>query len=197
MRRRAFTLVELLVTLGIIALLISILLPSLSQARSNAKKVACLAGLADVGRSFQMYRNAYDDRYPPAAIHPINNDGLAEDDPSRLPPLKTFLEVYSDEGMDVLACPADTLLAPDFGESYFYNAELGMARLYDTITFRIFDDPTRTPVLRDGHTFHGGDTPFATLFADGHAEGNFWPSPDEVEDIREVDPGNFFTGFTE
>src|SRR5829696_1654385 len=73
-RRGAFTLVELLVVIGIIAVLIGILLPTLSRARESAKKTACLSNLRELGNAFRLYAAGNRDAMP---IGAVGNSNLA------------------------------------------------------------------------------------------------------------------------
>jgi prepilin-type N-terminal cleavage/methylation domain-containing protein len=66
--RRAFTLIELLVVVAIIALLLSILLPSLAGAREQGKRAVCLSNLSGLGKAMWQYSGEYANE-PTVPIH--------------------------------------------------------------------------------------------------------------------------------
>ncbi len=63
-RRAGFTLVELLVVIGIIAVLISLLLPALGKAKEAANRAVCLSNMRQVHQAFMMYAMAFKDQVP-------------------------------------------------------------------------------------------------------------------------------------
>src|SRR6478672_3722640 len=56
-RRHGFSLVELLIVLGIIALLIGILVPVISKAQAASRSVTCVSTLRNIGNAFRLYAN--------------------------------------------------------------------------------------------------------------------------------------------
>lgn len=115
--RGAFTLVELLVVIGIIALLIAILLPSLSRARQSAQAVACASNLRQLGLAMVNYTTDHKGQLPYSFIDrgtvPSKNRVSWDDCLNRyLGGTFTDAQILDDRptvGPAVLACPTDPI----------------------------------------------------------------------------------------
>lgn len=102
-----FTLVELLVVISIIAILASLLLPSLNLARDRAKSIACIGNLRQLGQTFTSYANDYNE-YLPAARFSIDTSTRIEWRPNlgKLGYLPPYANVNLDSNLGDLAfCP--------------------------------------------------------------------------------------------
>jgi prepilin-type N-terminal cleavage/methylation domain-containing protein len=157
--RRAFTLIELLVVVAIIALLISILVPSLGLARARSRATTCLSNLHQLGRAFQQYLLNNGDALPAAAQLPtIDRENPDAND--RHPPIMDFLRPYTTVP-ELFRCPADTpgrterdTLDPNIvGKSYWQSE--GTSYEYNYLATAIYDVSSATGETR---SFNVGDT---------------------------------------
>jgi prepilin-type N-terminal cleavage/methylation domain-containing protein/prepilin-type processing-associated H-X9-DG protein len=162
--KRAFTLVELLIVIGIIALLVGLTLPTLYRAVAIARSTACKTNLHAVGVGLRMYLDQNDDIMPLAAQMPSEE---RNDYPRIADVLEPFIETPN-----TLKCPADrirTFFAEE-GSSYEYHQLLGGRKVSDSFLSRRWGEQN-VPVMNDYEPFHGeADQPGAMnyLFADGH-----------------------------
>src|SRR5579883_2163156 len=115
-RRRAmagFTLVEMLVVIGVISLLAALLFPVFISARANARRSVCLSNMHQIGGAIFLYAQDYDDSYPygadPSDQHSNPNIWPPQDQATvmAMPQLNVVLSTYL-KSPQVWRCPADT-----------------------------------------------------------------------------------------
>lgn len=110
-RSHAFTLVELLVVIGIISLLVALLLPALGKAREAANRIACASNMRQVGQAFFMY-TAQNRQTLPAALY-LDPSGLEARNVSWDVALQPFLGYRAVTGkpadVKALRCPNDII----------------------------------------------------------------------------------------
>lgn len=110
-RRRAFTLVELLVVIGIIAVLVSMLLPALNKARRQAEIVVCQSNLKQVGLVLLMYAQEYHGVPFPVGKVRLDRDGFPDGLGTNMPLDQRWTTVAfkpAKPNPKVMLCPVDT-----------------------------------------------------------------------------------------
>jgi prepilin-type N-terminal cleavage/methylation domain-containing protein/prepilin-type processing-associated H-X9-DG protein len=192
--RGAFTLIEILVVVGIIGLLISILLPSLARSRELTRSVMCKTNLSQLGKGLVLYANDY------RGMLPYENRG-EETSAGRVCWFDAVDRYLGKARVEktVKICPTVALDSPTLQESYRMNSKLAEAatagnpqhsqflkpyRKIDTL-----ERPGATVVLFDGKVngvivsfkgrwrMHQDDVSYRhnlntnLLFADWHVEG--------------------------
>lgn len=168
-RRPGFSLIELLVVIGVITLLVGLLLPTLERARQAAKRAGCLSNLRQLGIGLQAYRADYDDELPIVPTLPV--------DPFS-PSITEALDDYLSQQASAWRCPADDDgLFEDTGTSYEYTAGflllLAPTDELRRVALAAFEaSPTTAVVMNDAERWHDAvreDLGRNALYFDGHA----------------------------
>jgi type II secretory pathway pseudopilin PulG len=81
-RARGFTLIDVLVSIFVIAVLISILLPSLGPVQETARRVACQSNVRQIGLGVVMYADDWNGQLPPSVFLPVLNGHATIDPPT-------------------------------------------------------------------------------------------------------------------
>lgn len=167
---RAFTLLELLVVLGVIASLVALGFPAYRRASQGARAAACLSNLRQLGGALNMYLADHEMRMP------VLEAGRRRKDEEK-PAIDNTLDSYATDRR-VFACPADGRFARETGTSYFWNTALN-GQPVSSLRFLFVEDASRIPILSDKEGFHPYQANKVNiLYGDGHA----------TKDL------NFFTG---
>ena len=135
-RRQAFTLVELLVVVAIVAILVGLLLPLLGRARENARRVKCAANLRQLITAIQMYAHDHRGYFPGSGIarglfyrSPHEADWIYWQADRNLAESPVARYLGSPVDPNVYRCPSDDTvdsrrLAPTWGSNTFQPTEV-------------------------------------------------------------------------
>jgi len=164
----AFSLVELLLVLGIISLLVAMLLPSLHSMRAKAKGMSCMNNLRQIHVALRMHADENEEKLP--VIEAMPSTPAIPDAP--LKSMSEALASYVNHSTQVFRCPQDQngrFLHE--GTSYEWNSTVNNKGM-DGVQFGLITLPPTMVILcwdfDNVHTGSGGSSKKNYLFADGH-----------------------------
>ncbi|HTV39878.1 MAG TPA: prepilin-type N-terminal cleavage/methylation domain-containing protein [Candidatus Sulfotelmatobacter sp.] len=164
----AFSLIELLVVMAVIAILAALALPVISRSQEEGRATACVSNLHQIGLALQIYVDANNNTLPIMRDAPTDTNALATN---------TFPTVNVVLGTDlantnVLRCPSDFQgIFQLTGSSYSWNDLLNGENANHLVVMGMDFNPQAIPVFFDKQGFHGArgaNKAVNYLYADQH-----------------------------
>lgn len=150
MKRRAFTLIEILVVLAIIALLAALIFPTLSRVRENGRAISCASNLKQIGLALMQYSDDYE------GFHPVAGAAIGWDATDSVTGNNSWMQQMQAYVKDqqVFHCPSDG--ASKY--SYFLSARVAYleAHAFAATNTKRVQFPTAFVVAGDTFTYIGG-----------------------------------------
>lgn len=158
----AFTLIELLITITIVGVLITLAVPATDRIIHKSRAAHCMGNLRSLGVALQLYLNDHDNVMPTLVTARESKESEEE-------AIDNTLDEYT-EDPKVFCCKADTKhFCETTGTSYLWNNLLNGQNTASLNFFGFIKDGTRIPVISDKESFHKyRDVQVNILYADGH-----------------------------
>lgn len=164
----AFTLIEMLVVIAVIALLAALLLPVLSKGKEAGRATACVSNLHQIGIALQLYVDGNHNLLPVMRDRPSDTNAIST---NALPSPDMVLRAELGN-TNVLRCPSDNQnIFEETGSSYSWNSLLNGESAERLTVLGMNFDPHAIPVFFDKQGFHAARGPNKAvnyLYADGH-----------------------------
>lgn len=206
--RNGFTLIELLVVVAIVALLISILLPALNQARTQAKRTVCSSNLRSICQAVLTYANENNDKVPqnqgsePDYVY-VRGSTLIQA-PGRQWHLGEL--IMRQMSMQPLRRngPGETFLEEDLRRTraqgeVFYCPQTNNAKAPDNPNFPLWGNPSQFGSFMDYAQFWGWIGPASQYIGNqlyAVSSDGFYRVMDDDQQLVEAEPGNNFALYT-
>jgi prepilin-type N-terminal cleavage/methylation domain-containing protein/prepilin-type processing-associated H-X9-DG protein len=167
----AFTVIELMVAIGVIGILAALILPALSKSKLSARATGCINNLRQIGLALQLYADENDNRYPTMFDAPIGGEGIVQT--NLLPTVDKVLVSFLTSS-NLLRCPSDSRgLFEQTGCSYAWNPLVNGEDVTEPKLFNSHFDRRQIPLFFDREAFHrekGDGHAVNYLYADGHVQ---------------------------
>lgn len=181
--RRAFSLIELLVVIGIIAILVGILMPTLSRVRQQALAIQCQSHLREIGNALHMYASMNHNELPPWSGWHIYPDGSDPEDSPGLSWSERIAPYCMTPDKPLWNCPS---FPPDYPFNYFLASRWVNRQVPRRFSLKLSEVRTSSFFVLSGDCT--GPTLYPAWFGDAH----FTKTDCDKDDA--TDPGLLFFG---